>query len=146
MSWSTDGAMDWLTVMPCRAARSRTMETAYSTAAATENVESCDLHPPRLDLRQIEDLVEQRQQMLAGTQDVPEVFILALIEVSEQPFKQHLGESDHRVEWGTKLMRHAGQEIGLVLAHHLQFGALLLELVEELRVVDRHRRLAGECL
>src|SRR4029450_12266924 len=77
-------------------------------------------------------------------QDVTEVLILLVVQLTEEAFQQYLGESDHRVQRGPQLVRHAGQEIGLVLAHHLELGALLLQLAEQLGVVDRHRRLAGK--
>ena len=56
--------------MPCGAARSRTIETPYSGRARTENLGELQLHPAGLDLRQVEDLVEQLEQVLARAPDV----------------------------------------------------------------------------
>jgi hypothetical protein len=44
------------------------------------------------------------------------------------------------------MMAHAGDELRLVLARHLQLPALVLDLVEQARVLDRQHRLRGEGL
>ena len=59
---------------------------------------------------------------------------------------KHLGEADHGVERRPQLVRHAREELGLVLADDLQLGGLRLELAEQLGVPDGERRLAREGL
>ena len=84
--------------------------------------------------------------MLARAPDVPEVLELALVELAEQLVEQHLREPDDRVERGAQLVRHAGEELRLVAADHLQLGRPLLEVAEQPRVEDGERGLAGERL
>ena len=40
-------------------------------------------HPARLDLGQVEDLVDQLKQMATGVANVAHVLVLALVEVAE---------------------------------------------------------------
>ena len=68
------------------------------------------------------------------------------LSVAEHPLEQHVREPDHGVERRAQLVRHAGQELGLVPARHLELARLALELAEQPRVVDRHRGLARERL
>ena len=83
------------------------------------------LHPPGLDLGQVEDVVDERQQVAAGGQDVVEVLLLLVVELAEQPLQQHLGEADDRVERRAQLVRHVGQELDLVPVGHLAAARLL---------------------
>ena len=110
--------------MPWAAARSRIIESPYSSASRTENVTSSSSIRPGLDLGQVEDLVEQLEEVLAGAQDVAEVLLLALVDLAEHAVEQHLREPDHGVERGAQLVRHAGEELGLVAADHLQLAGL----------------------
>ena len=93
-------------------------------------------HLPGLDLREVEDLVEELQQVAARAVDVVQVLLLALVELAEHPLEEHLGEPEHRVERRPELVGHAGEELGLVPARELQLEALLLELAEELGVLQ----------
>ena len=54
----------------------------------------------------------------------------------EHPFAQHLGESDDRVQGRPQLVGHVGQELGLVLARHLELPALVLDLSEKPRILN----------
>ena len=104
------------------------------------------LHHAGLDLGEVEQIIQQSQQVLARAEDVAQVLVLPVVQVTEVPLQKHLGEADHGVQRRPELVRHVGQEVRLVLAHHLQLGTLLLQLTEQLGVVDRHRGLAGEGL
>ena len=103
-----------------------------------------ELHPAGLDLRQVEDVVDQREQVPAGRVDVLQVVVLLVVEVAEQALEQHLGEADDRVERRAQLVRHVGEEFGLVLVGDLELAALVLDLVEQPRVLDRDHGLVGE--
>src|SRR5262249_4094141 len=59
---------------------------------------------------------------------------------------EHLAVADDGVEWRPELVRHVGEELGLVTARDLELPALRLELPEEPRVLDRERGLTGESL
>ena len=95
-----------------------------------------ELHPPRFDLREVEDVVDQGQEMLARGEDVAEVLRLLLVRVAEHPLQQHIRETDDRVERRAQLVRHAGQKLALVLAGHFELAARLRDLAEEPGILD----------
>ena len=66
----------------------------------SEELRKLELHPPGLHLREVENVVDQRELMLAGGEDVAHVLVLLLVQVAEIALAEHLGESDHRVERG----------------------------------------------
>jgi Bacterial protein of unknown function (DUF899) len=74
-----------------------------------------ELDPPGLDLGQIEDLIDQLQEVIAGAPNtlqgldevVPAEFFGVLFE--------HLGEADDRIEGRSQLVAHVGQELALGL-------------------------------
>ena len=105
-----------------------------------------EVHSSRFDLREIEDVVDQGQQVLAGRQDVVQVLGLLLAHFTEHSLQQDIRESDDRVERRPQLVRHAGEKLRLVLAGNFELAALLLDLVKEAHVLDRDHRLVGECL
>src|SRR5215217_5408484 len=84
--------------------------------------------------------------MLAGAEDVPQVLLLPLVEITKHSLEQHLREPDHGVQRSPQLVGHARQEVRLVLAGHFQLGALALELTKESRVGHRQRGLVGKRL
>ena len=103
---------------PCRSARSRIIAIPASSSSASDDGTELELHPARLDLRQVEDLVDQLEQVAPRAADVLDVLLLALVEIAEHAVEQHFGEADHGVERRAQLVRHAGQELGLVAARH----------------------------
>ena len=58
----------------------------------------------------------------------------------------HLGQPDDGVERRAQLVAHAGDELRLVLARHCELAALVLDLAEQARVLDRQHRLGREGL
>jgi len=56
------------------------------------------------------------------------------------------GEPDDGIERRPKLVRHVGEELGLMAAGGLELPALVLDLVKEPGVLDRQGGLGGECL
>src|SRR5205814_1422003 len=82
-----------------------------------------ELHPARLDLGEIEDVVDQGQEVLARGEDVAEVLRLLLVRLAEHPLQQHVREPDDRVERRAQLVRHAREELGLVLAGDFELAA-----------------------
>ncbi len=88
-----------------------------------------ELDLSRLDLRQVEDVVDEREQVVPGREDVLEILLLLLVDLAEHPFAQHLGEADDRVQRRAELVRHVGEELGLVLAGGLELLVETLELV-----------------
>src|SRR5213593_2355298 len=70
------------------------------------------LHPSRLDLGEVEDVVDQREQVAPGAQDDPHVLSLFLVQFAEHAVVQHFREADDRVEGRAELVRHVGEELG----------------------------------
>ena len=52
--------------------------------------------------------------------------LLVLVDLTEHLLEEDLREAQHRVGQRAELMRHAGQELGLVRAGDLELGAALL--------------------
>ncbi len=66
------------------------------------------------DLRQIEDVVDEAEQMLAAVADVADVGDVALVaERTEQLALHHLGEADDGVERRAQFVADVGEELGL---------------------------------
>ena len=53
----------------------------------------------------------------------------------------HLGQPDDGIERRAQLMAHAGDELRLVLARQCELAALVLDFVEQARILDRQYRL-----
>ena len=68
-----------------------------------------------LDLGEIEDVVDDLQQGIAGAADRVRKATLA---VSELRLQQQLRHAQHAVHRGPDLMAHVGQELGLQLRRH----------------------------
>ena len=105
-----------------------------------------DVHPAGLDLRQIENVVDQAEQMAAGAFDLLEVGNETFLAEIGRLFLQDLAVADDGVERRAQLVAHIGEELRLVLAGDFEFAALVLDLVEQPRVLDRQHRLRRERL
>ena len=93
----------------------------------------------RLDLGEVEDVVDQRQQVVSGREDVLDVLLLLLVEVAEHPLAQYLREPEDRVERGAELVGHVREELRLVLARRLERLVQAPELVVHPVHVGRER-------
>ena len=60
--------------------------------------------------------------------------------------EHQLGIAENGVERRAQLVAHIGEELRLVLARHRELPALVLDLVEQARVLDRQHRLRREGL
>ena len=60
--------------------------------------------------------------------------------------ENELGVAEDGVERRAQLVAHIGEELRLVLARDLELPALLVDLAEQARVLDRQHRLGGEGL
>src|SRR5262249_5494734 len=107
-------------------------------------VSQLQLHPSRFDLGEVENVVDQGQEVLAGGVDVLQVLVLLLVELAEHTLAQNLREADDRVQRRTELVGHVGQELGLVLAGRFKLSALVLDLEKQAGVLERQGRLRGE--
>ena len=92
----------------------------------------------RLDLGDVQNIVDQRQQMVAGEIDLLHVFTIALVAQRPEHFgRHHLREAVDRVQWRPQLVAHVGEECGLCEVGG--FGHLLgfLELGFPLFLLDQ---------
>ena len=86
-----------------------------------------ELHLAGFHLGQIEDVVDQREQVLAAAEDVPDQRALLVGHLAHQAVGEHFGEAHDGVEGRPQLVRHVGEELGLHPARRFQLGVLLLE-------------------
>ncbi len=98
---------------------------------------------PDLDLRQIEDVVDQVEQIGPGRVDRAGEFGLLLVEIALRIVRQQLRQDQQRVERRAQLVRHVGEEFGLVFggegkllglflhcaSRHFDFEVLRLDLL-----------------
>ena len=108
------------------------------------------LHLAGLDLREVEDIVDQAEQVLAAGEDlVQESCAGWSVELAVTRIREQLGEPDDRVEGRAKLVAHVGEEDALVAICFLQRLVALLELDDQMAPVERgHERaqdLLGAC-
>ena len=85
------------------------------------------VHLPRLDLGEVEDVVDQREQVRAGVVDRGRRVDLLGREVPALVRRQHLGQDQQRVQRRAQLVRHVREELGLVLRAERELLGLLLE-------------------
>ena len=95
--------------------------------AASENVVRIDRHLAGFDLREVEDLVDELQEIVARRVDRLRELHLLGGEVPVAVLRQHLREDEQAVERRPQLVRHVREELGLVLGDELQLLGLLLE-------------------
>ena len=84
------------------------------------------------DLRQVEHLVDEAEQMRAGTVHAAQRLRRLLGAEARRIGHHHLGEADDGVERRAQLVAHVGEELRLVLARHLELAALFLHLREQI--------------
>ena len=82
-----------------------------------------------LDLRQVEDVVDQVEQVGAGAVDGARELDLLRREVAVGVVGELLAEDQDAVERRAQLVRHVGEELGLVLRGERELLGLLLERV-----------------
>ena len=88
-----------------------------------------ELDLPRFDLGEVEHVVDEREQVVSGGQDVVEVLRLLFVDIADHPLAQHLREADDRVQRRPQLVRHVGEEVRLVLAGRLELPVEAPELI-----------------
>ena len=103
------------------------------------DVGDVDVHPPGLDLREIEDVVDQAEQVRARLVDRLRELDLLLGQVPVRVVAEQLREDQQRVERRPQLVRHVREELGLVPRGEGELLRLLLERRAgqlDLRVLD----------
>ena len=85
-------------------------------------------HAAGLDLRHVENVVDDFEQIVAACQDIAGVFlVLGMAERAEQRLLHHLGEADDGVERRAQLVADIGEELGFGAIG--RFGPILLQRV-----------------
>src|SRR3546814_4329772 len=106
--------------LPPRSTRTDTLfpyTTLFRAASLDEGAEVHLLLPELqlagFDLREVEQIVDEAQQVLPGAVDVLRVLVvLRVIERPEGLRRHHLGKADDGVERRAQLVAHMGEEIG----------------------------------
>ena len=116
--------------------------TTSSISGASANDSRCKLHAPGLDLRQVEDVVDQGEQVPARAEHAVERLDVLLQRLRILP--QHLGDADDGVERRAQLVAHVGEELRLVLTRLGKLPALVLDFVEQPHILDGDSGLVSE--
>ena len=88
-------------------------------------------------------LISAEQVPARAQHPVERLELVLALEVA-RVLPQHLGDADDGVERRAQLVAHVGEELRLVPAGDLELPALLLDLVEQPRVLDRQHRLRAK--
>ena len=106
-------------------------EVAVDVVAQAGEGDFLDLDGDRagLDLREVENVVDEVQQVGAGRVDVAGELDLLGGEVARRVLGELLAEDEDGIERRAQLVRHVRQELGLVLRGERQLGGLFLERV-----------------
>ena len=99
-----------------------------------------------LDFGQVEHVIDQAEEMLAVGLQAVEHLAHLVRRLSVDVIENKLGVAQDGVERRPQLVAHVGEELRLVLAGDFELTALLVDLGEQMRVLDRQHRLGGESL
>src|SRR5438445_988086 len=99
-----------------------------------------------LDLREIEDVVDELEQVLAGLADVAQEALLPVGERRSDLLRQQPREAEDRVEWRSELVAHVRQELGLHPSRLAEVMVRGRKIRVEARAVEDDRRLVREQL
>src|SRR6185369_3635936 len=69
-----------------------------------------NLDQPGFNLRYVDDIVDQGEQVFSGPENDGEILFLFFIQRSDPLVEDDAGKSDDRVEGGPELMTHGGEE------------------------------------
>ena len=95
--------------------------------ARRQDLLGIDGHRAGFDLRQVEDVADQVEQVGAGAVDGAGELDLFCRQIAVRIFGELLAEDQDAVERRAQLMRHVGEEFGLVLRGQRKLGRLFFE-------------------
>ena len=81
-----------------------------------------DVEHPRLDLGEVQHVVDQPAQVMRAREDVAEVLAMALGDDADAAVVHELGEADDPVQRRAQLVRHRREEVGLRAVGALDLG------------------------
>ena len=110
-------------------------EHALHDPAHDAQLDRLDVHLQlaRLDPREVEDLIDQREQVLAARVDGRGVLHLLGVEAAVWVLREQAREDEDAVQRSAELVRHVGEELGLVARHQGQLARLVLQIRGPLR-------------
>src|SRR4029450_13104339 len=96
-------------------ARDERRERARYVADDLRDVERLEVqrHPARFDLRQVEDVADQGEQIFPRVADLFQVGQIAIVPMVLRIFREHLTVADDRVERRAQLVADVGEEAAL---------------------------------
>ena len=112
---------------PFSSATGRNERSRPSSTSASVQRRRVDLHLARLDLGQVEDVGDQRQQVGARLVDRAGELDLLVGQVLRRVVGQQLGQDQQRVERRAQLVAHVGQELALVARGQRELLGAFLE-------------------
>jgi len=66
------------------------------------------------DLRHVEYIIDNRQQMKAAGMNIPDIFEIFLVrDRTEELVGDHFGKPDYGIQWGAQLVAHIGEKVTL---------------------------------
>ena len=92
-----------------------------------QQIRRIDDHGPRFDLRQVEDVVDERQQIVTRGVNRLRKLNLPVGQVAARVLAQLIGQNEQTVERGSQLVRHVCQEFALVFQREGELPGLLLQ-------------------
>src|SRR5262249_15729622 len=98
----------------------------------------------RLDLGEIKHVINQSEQMAPVALQALQHYARLLRHLPVDVIENEFGVAEDRIERRAQLVAHVGEELRLVLACLRKLLALLIDLVEQPRVLDRQHRLIGK--
>src|SRR6185369_16480651 len=75
-----------------------------------------------LDATEVQNVVDQRHQMLLALPDAREILALPIGNAASESEREKLGVPADRVEWRPQLVRHRHQELALRAIGHVGLG------------------------
>src|SRR5262249_62025607 len=93
-----------------------------------------ELHPPSLNLGEVEDIVDESKQMPCRAEHAVEGLGVLLERFGILP--QHFAHPDDGVERRAQLLAHVGEELRVVLTCLRELTAFVLDFVEQADILD----------
>src|SRR5262249_11419284 len=86
-----------------------------------------EVDPPRLDLGEVEEVVDEVEEMARAREDVAQELLVILRDLADLAVVHELGEADDRVQRRAGRGRHVREELALEAIRFLDAAVLLLE-------------------
>src|SRR5439155_1251302 len=110
-------------------------ERALERLGYLADLHRADVHlqPSGLDLREVEDLVDEREQVLPAGVDGRRILHFLRVERAARVLRQQAGQDEHAVQRRAQLVRHVGEKLRLVAGDERELARLVLQVAGALR-------------